>query len=519
MHWLKIAALSAALCVGCKPERAAPTSTPAPAASSVAHDFGPEPYPRARWRLAPLTELDSVVLWVSHVLIRHEEVSDARASFQLAGWELELPQATRSRRQALELAEIVANDARGGQDFGELARRYSDDLSTAANGGSLHGITGPHLWPWPNVLDALATLEPGGVSRVVETQYGFHVFKLEAAPPEATVSGLHIVIAHDSAPGLDAVARRKVPSRSRQEALALAAQIYEQARAAPSDFAQLAERYSDHQDAARGGDFGSWSTHEPTGLYREVELLSRLAVGEIAPPIDTPYGLQIFQRTPNRPRKEYAMVKLQLRFDPTLPDSDPSSRSSAYGNARQLAALLREHPARFSALQTEYCCPRPIRVVEGRDLPALEAALATLTPGQVGSEPIADPVEFLIPKRLELSALPERPKTRFALPSPAEPDLRYLLSRAPSLASELVVAAREAALALGLPTQTSSQLAQQQTVPADFEQQTLSARLQILDGMEKALGALLEPDTLSRYRALVAGHFEQLILRAQSDSD
>jgi hypothetical protein len=493
-------------------------STQAPTAAPVA-DFGPEPYPRARWRLAALTELENVVLWASHVLIRHEEVGNSTASFQLAGWELDLPPARRSRREALELAERIASDARTHGNFAELARQFSDDLSTRDDGGSLAGITGAHIWPWPTVLDALATLKPGDVSRVVETQYGFHVFRSNPTPPETMVTGSHIVIAHNRAPGLDAVARGQVPSRSRAEALALAAQVYELARAAPGDFAKLAEQYSDHADAARGGDFGTWSTHEPTGLYREVDMLSRLAIGQVAPPLDTPYGLQIFVRTPNRPRKEYAMVKLQLRFDPALPDTESGSRASVFAKAREVSALLRAAPNRFGALQAQHCCTRPMRVVAGRSLPALEAALERLKPGQIASEPIADPVEYMIPKRLELDVLPEIPAARFELPNPSQPDLRYMLSRAPSLGKELTTAAKQAALELLLPEQVSAKLLQQQTVPADFEQQALEARLQVLSRMDTELTALLEAQTLQRYRALVHRHFERLILRGDGDGD
>jgi hypothetical protein len=462
-----------------------------------------------------LKELEDVVLWVAHVLIRHEDVRDAQASFQLGDWELDLPPSHRSRREALKLADKIATEARERGNFAELARQFSEDPSTRDKGGAFGGITGAHLWSWSPVLDALATMKPGDVSRVVETQFGYHVFHLRPTPKEAIVSGSHIVIAHEQAPWGEVVARGKLPARSREQALALAAQIYERARAAPESFAELARSHSDHNDAARGGDFGTWSTHEANGLYREVDVLSTLAVGEVAPPVDTVFGVQIIRRTPNRPRKEYAMVKLQLRFDTSLPWGRPGSKGKVFAMAREVAVLLRKDPPGFGALQAKYCCTRPTRVVEGRDLPALEAALPGLAVGQIAAEPIEDAaVEYLIPKRLALEVLPARPVVRFDLPSPSQPDLRYLLSRAPGLRKHLVLVAQQAGRALGLPEELSAKLLKQQTLSDQFEGQPMEARLKELDAMERELMALLDATTLQRYRALLNQHFENLVLRS-----
>jgi len=60
--------------------------------------------PPGPWRLAPASELSHVVLWLSHVLIRHDRAPYSSVSFQLSDWHWPGPLPTRSRADALQLA-------------------------------------------------------------------------------------------------------------------------------------------------------------------------------------------------------------------------------------------------------------------------------------------------------------------------------------------------------------------------------------------------------------------------------
>ena len=74
------------------------------------------------------------------------------------------------------LAKIRA-EAAAGADFGDLARRYSQD-STAPSGGELGDVArGRTVKPFENALFALA---PGEVSGIVQTQYGYHLIRCES---------------------------------------------------------------------------------------------------------------------------------------------------------------------------------------------------------------------------------------------------------------------------------------------------------------------------------------------------
>jgi hypothetical protein len=362
-------------------------------------------------------------VWLSQILIRHEQVLDPEVSFTVTGWETAQPRVARKRRDALLLAEKLVRSAREQANFETLAREFSEEPESRERGGSLGGVMAQHLSAWPQVLDAVATLNAGDVSDVVATEYGYHVFSRRAPVPEAIVSGAHVVIAHDSAPWIATAARGPLHRRSRAEAFTIARRIVERARENPQTFPELVAEYSEHRDAARAGDFGAWSTREPTGYVREVETLARLDVGEIAEPIDTMFGVQVIQRTPNRNRERYAVTQIILPFAAAEPNDHGSSRVTVLQKARELSAALREDPSRFEGFQRRWCCSEVSEVIEGRDLPALEAALAHLAPGQIGAEPIVDEDQqrYTILKRLDPNTLPPLVPPCTTLPGEAQP--------------------------------------------------------------------------------------------------
>ena len=80
------------------------------------------------------------------------------------------------RAEARQRAEQLRLEAEGGADFAELAQEHSEDPGSAANGGDLGLVV-----PGQTVTafeEALFSLEPGKLSEVVETPFGFHVIQL-----------------------------------------------------------------------------------------------------------------------------------------------------------------------------------------------------------------------------------------------------------------------------------------------------------------------------------------------------
>ena len=88
---------------------------------------------------------------------------------------------------AEELLKTVNAELAAGADFAELAKKHSEGPS-APQGGALRG-SNPKLPPGdyftrgemvkPFEEAAFDTLKPGGVSGLVETQFGYHIIKLE----------------------------------------------------------------------------------------------------------------------------------------------------------------------------------------------------------------------------------------------------------------------------------------------------------------------------------------------------
>lgn len=73
-------------------------------------------------------------------------------------------------------AEAVLKQVKAGADFAKLAKEQSQDPGTAAGGGDLGFF--PKGQTDPAFEAAAFALKPGGLSEVVESQFGYHVIKL-----------------------------------------------------------------------------------------------------------------------------------------------------------------------------------------------------------------------------------------------------------------------------------------------------------------------------------------------------
>ncbi len=73
-------------------------------------------------------------------------------------------------------AEGLLKQIKGGADFAELAKKYSEDPSSAVNGGAMDWIT--HGQTVPNFEKTAFSLKPKELSPVIETEYGFHIVQL-----------------------------------------------------------------------------------------------------------------------------------------------------------------------------------------------------------------------------------------------------------------------------------------------------------------------------------------------------
>jgi hypothetical protein len=98
---------------------------------------------------------------VRHVLVQYTGSKNSR------------PPVSRSREEACLRALQARDELRGGADFVEVVKKYSDEPGAASRSGSLGTIERKDAAP--PFADAAFELHPKEFSDVVETDFGFHV--------------------------------------------------------------------------------------------------------------------------------------------------------------------------------------------------------------------------------------------------------------------------------------------------------------------------------------------------------
>jgi peptidyl-prolyl cis-trans isomerase C len=94
------------------------------------------------------------------------------------------------KKKAREKAELYLKKIKDGEDFTKLASEFSDDPGSKAKGGDLGFFPrGRMVKPFE---DAAFSLQSGQVSGIVETQFGFHIIKVDEKK-ESTVESFDAV--------------------------------------------------------------------------------------------------------------------------------------------------------------------------------------------------------------------------------------------------------------------------------------------------------------------------------------
>ena len=86
---------------------------------------------------------------------------------------------------AKQKIKTLQEKLKSGEDFGALAKEYSEGPSNVKNGDLGYFERGRMVKPFE---DAAFAMKPGEVSGIVETQFGYHLIKVTDKKPETTVA-------------------------------------------------------------------------------------------------------------------------------------------------------------------------------------------------------------------------------------------------------------------------------------------------------------------------------------------
>ncbi len=213
---------------------------------------------------------------LAHILIKIKASQKVEDSVKALGMQL--------RQRAL-----------AGEDFGDLSRKFSS-LGAGDNGGDLGYVTKEDVVP--EFARAAFGLNPGELSGVIRTQFGYHVIKCEDKQGDR-LKLRHILL------GVFPTSQDTATAAKLADSLITAAK-------AGSDFAEMAKAFSDDNDTrATGGELGWFSLAQlPPDLSEIVK--GWKTAGEYRGPVTTAQGIHIMKLLDYQPEKRFT---LQDDFD------------------------------------------------------------------------------------------------------------------------------------------------------------------------------------------------------------
>jgi peptidyl-prolyl cis-trans isomerase SurA len=186
--------------------------------------------------------------------------------------------------QAFNKANDLLRQAKTGAEFGKLAAEFSQ-APDKVNGGQL-GLRSPDRYP-ALFVDAMKSLQPGGLAGPIRSGAGFHVLKLlerrsaDALPSSITQTrARHILL-------------RPGNQLSQDSARAQLAGFRKQIESGQAKFEELAKLHSQDGSANQGGDLG-WAN--PGMMVPEFEeAMAKLAPGQVGDPLVSRFGVHLIE--------------------------------------------------------------------------------------------------------------------------------------------------------------------------------------------------------------------------------
>jgi len=185
----------------------------------------------------------------------------------------------------------ILNRIRAGEDFGELARQYSEDPGTADKGGFIDYFSRDDGFD-PDFTRAAFSLQKGEVSDIVETVFGYHIIKVEDILGDR-IQARHILI-------------RVVPDEEDEMQIAnQLKEIREDIVSGETTFEDMAKQYSDDENSRDLGGKLDWITSErgmsDSGIPSFILHAKEMEIGEISEPFKSQFGYHIIKLDDHKP--------------------------------------------------------------------------------------------------------------------------------------------------------------------------------------------------------------------------
>ena len=189
----------------------------------------------------------------------------------------------------------------GGEDFGTVASATSEDPSAKENGGKLGYFTAMQMvYPFES---AAYRTPVGQVSQPIRTRFGYHIIKVNdrrAAQGEIRVAHLMVRVTPQAPKADSAAAHKKIN------------ELYARLRKGENWNKLVAQFSEDAGSAPNGGELPPFGTGRMIPAFEEVAFKLQKP-GDIAPPVQTPYGWHIIKLVEKQPLPPFATLEPTLK--------------------------------------------------------------------------------------------------------------------------------------------------------------------------------------------------------------
>lgn len=258
----------------------------------------------------------------------YDRASQEVEAYHIMLFKTQNPSENTSKRQRMD---SVRQALLAGADFAELAAKVSEDRGSNQKGGRMGYITAQQ-YPYSFEIAAYATPE-GEISEIVESPVGYHVLKGgKRRPARGKIQAAHILkMAQGNDPEVDAKARHQIDS------------IYAIVKNNPSEFSDLATRFSDDRGSARQGGMLPWfGSGEMVAEFDSVAF--SLPDNSISEPFRTAFGWHIINRLASRPIPSMAQMKPEFLARVT----NPQDERYALVRNNQTERLTKQHKGKLN---------------------------------------------------------------------------------------------------------------------------------------------------------------------------